>query len=134
MSAAQHDAPFKVLSMLDIDNIPVTDDNMHVIAEARGRLRECQALVSLAAGREFPLPAHLMPLMRAIDDTIKGLEVLNREPFDEIEGDALVDMLMHKEDCQAALDLARVAGVVLVTHLSAALDAINRVAVQSTNG
>lgn len=113
-----------IISMLQLDSIEITDSNAHVVAAARARLVECQALVAIAERRDWPVSPRLMPLARAIDDSIMSVETLNRQPFDDDEHTS--DRVICKEECHDALDQARIAGVIFVTHLERALAATLR--------
>lgn len=110
-----------VLRVVDIDSVPVTEDNICVLAQARQRLLEAQYLVASVTGTPWPIATRLAPLSRAIDDFTGQVARLNAQPIDQGDPTTLADRLEERERCYEALDQARLAGMALMLHLNTAL-------------
>lgn len=113
--------PNQVVSLVDIDNIEVTEDNVNVLALARARLLETQCLMALAKGVPWPVATRLAPLSRAIDDFIQQVVLLNVQPIDVDDTASIGERLEMRERCYEVLDQARMSGVSLLLHLNTAL-------------
>lgn len=110
--------PNPVMSMADINDVPVTEENMSLLDAARARFQEARSLLAMAEGKPYPVSPLLLPLCRCIDDFVDEVARRNQQPLDE--ADNLEECLEYRERALQSIDQARIAGLALVTHLEAA--------------
>lgn len=104
-----------------LEQAVVNEDFLH--AAAKARIAESIALIQMAAGRQYPFNPKLGPLIRAVNDFIKSVDVQINQPIDQaaVPEDQLMEIIAAREDAAASLDQARIAGIALLVHLSAAI-------------
>lgn len=109
-----------------IDSMPQTDENGYLRHAVAVRMLEVSVLSAQACGLPYDWDRSLAPIARAIDDTIRAIDIevnSGAELFDmsnapsEEEVDLAIAM---REASNQWLDQARITGVLFLAHLTAA--------------